>query len=359
MNDLNKTKVERKNSRKRIRRRNRMMSVYVFVVVILVATFGITMSMTFLFNIDKIVLSGESENYTYMQIVEASGIRVGDNLIRLDTKKAEQKILDELLYVETADVNKDFPSILKIHVTRCIPAFNVKYDSGVLLVSRKGKILSDNEYIVDNIPIIYGFEPVDTEPGKQILSKNENKEEAFLQITNRFDHDDGSGISSIDLTDEYKIDVTYRNGVVFKMGNWNDVEYKLDLAANVMNDDSVKGKKGYITMIGSNQCSFRSSGEEDTAETTTQPATDENGKPVTTSPDTVTTAAENDSNTYNPPSETETADTPAQDWSDEYYTPDYGYNNDENYNNWGSDGEYYNNENDGTYGEYDGIYYEQ
>lgn len=354
MNDLNKTKVERKNSRKRIRRRNRMMSVYVFVVVVLVATFGVTMSMTFLFNIDKIVLSGESENYTDMEIVEASGIRVGDNLIRLDTKKAEQRILDELLYVETADVKKDFPSILRINVTRCIPAFNVKYESGVLLVSRKGKILSDNEYIVDNIPIIYGFEPVDTEPGKQICSKNENKEEAFKQITNRFDHDDGSGISSIDLTDEYKIDVTYRNGVVFKMGNWNDVEYKLDLAAET-------------AMIGSNQCSFRSSGDdEQTTEPSTEPATDENGQPVSTTSTSDSSAAEDDRNSYNPSSETETTGTPAQDYSDysqdwnySYDNYDNGYNNDENYNNWGSGDENYNNGNDGTYGEYGGIYYEQ
>ena len=47
--------------------------------------------------------------------------------------------------------------------------------------------------------------------------------------------------------------------MIFKMGNWNDVEYKLNLADTVMQDETVKGKKGYLTMIGTKQCSFRTS----------------------------------------------------------------------------------------------------
>ena len=73
------------------------------------------------------------------------------------------------------------------------------------------------------------------------------------------------------------------------MGNWSDVEYKLDLAQAAMEDEAVKGKKGTLMMVGSKQCSFRPSGEADEAVTTTV-VTDENGKPVTTTASTTTTA---------------------------------------------------------------------
>ena len=296
MNDVEKTNIERKNSGKRMRRRKRMMSVYTVVVLLLVLTVGVTMCFTFLFNIDEIVVSGESETYTSMDIVEVSGIHAGDNLFRTDTKKAEQRILDQLLYVETADVDRDFPSTLRIKVTRCVPAYNIQYDKGVLLVSRKGKILADNNFYtdVDNLPIIYGFDPADTEPGKPIQSKNENKYDAFCQLIKRFDRDDNTDISTIDLTNEYAITVNYRSGLIFKMGNWSDVEYKLDLAQAAMNDESIKGKKGYLMMVGSKQCSFRMSGEAD--DVTTAPiVTDENGLPVTTSAATTTTAVSDNS----------------------------------------------------------------
>jgi hypothetical protein len=56
-----------------------------------------------------------------------------------------------------------------------------------------------------------------------------------------------------------------------------------------MNDESIKGKKGYITMIGKNQCSFRGSGEQEIVTEATTAATDETGQVVTET--TATTAA--------------------------------------------------------------------
>lgn len=327
MNDVEKTNIERQNSGKRMRRRKRNMSVYIITVILLVLTIGITMCFTFLFNVDSIVVSGESQTYDYMKIVEVSGIRAGDNLLRLNTEKAEQQILDELLYVETAEISRDFPSTLKIHVTRCIPAYNVQYDDGVLLVSRQGKILSDNNFYsdIENLPIIYGLEPSDTESGKALKSVNQNKYDAFTQIISRFDRDDNTQIESIDITNEYEIMVNYRNGLVFEMGNWSDVEYKLDLAQNVMNDDNIKGKKGYLKMVGSNQCSFRGNGE---IVTTTETA-------VTTSAVITTTAVV-------------TTTEPVIDYG---YDNDYGYDHgDYGYNNVLTD-----NDGDGIpdqYGEY-------
>ena len=306
MNDVEKTKVERKNSGKRMRRRKRMMSIYALVVVMLVLTVGITMCFTFLFNIDEIVISGESENYTYMEIVEASGIKVGDNLFRIDTEKSEQKILDDLLYVETADIHRDFPSTLRIRVTRCVPAFNIRYEGGVLLVSRKGKILADNNFYTKGVPVIYGFEPQEKTPGKVVTSSNENKGSAFAQLVKRYEKDDvNDGISAIEMTNETEIVVTYENGMIFRMGNYTDVDYKLELAHNVMNDESVKGKKGYLTMIGSNQCSFRTTDDPASIPGIILPkddqtATDANGNVlVPTEPATEAPAADYGNNDWN------------------------------------------------------------
>lgn len=284
MKDVEKTNVERQNSRKRLRRRKRMMNVYGLVVMLLVITAGVTISYTFLFNVDKIRVSGESDMYTAEEIVNASGIRKGDNLLRLSAEDSEQAILDRLLYVETADVSKKFPTSLEINVTRCVPAFNINYDGGTLLVSKKGKILADNGFITDKLPIIYGYDPAEKIPGKPLKSLNEHKGEAFAEIISAFTGDIDYGVSSVDMSDEFSIIVNYSNGTVFKMGTWSDVEYKLNLAKTVMEDESVKGKKGYLTMIGTNQCSFRTNDKPadipGVVEPTKAPATDENGNPI-------------------------------------------------------------------------------
>ena len=284
MKDVEKTSVERQNSRKRIRRRQRWMNVYGLVVLLLVVTVSITISYTFLFNINEIRVAGQSDMYSAEEIVEASGIKEGDNLLRLDCAKSEQRILDELLYVETAKVKRDFPSSLEITVSRCIPAFNVNYDGGTLLVSKKGKILADNGFITPDLPIIYGLDPSERTPGRLVASDNEHKNDAFTELIASMVSMGEDKISTVDMSDEHSIIVKYKNSMIFKMGNWNDVEYKLNLAETVMNDENVKGKKGYLTMIGTNQCSFRTSDDPAAVpgiiEPTTATPTDEYGYPI-------------------------------------------------------------------------------
>lgn len=261
-----------------------MMNVYGLVVLLLVITAGITISYTFLFNINEIRVSGESDMYSAEEIVAASGVKEGDNLLRLDCKKSERRILEELLYVETAKVDRDFPSSLEITVTRCVPAFNVNYGDGTLLVSRKGKILADNGFITDGLPIIYGFEPDDKTPGKPAVSENTHKNEAFAELIKSMVEKDDNTISTVDMSDEHSIIVNYKNGMVFKMGNWSDIEYKLTLAETVMGQEDIKGKKGYLTMIGNNQCGFRTSDDPvivpGNIESTTSRNTDANGNPI-------------------------------------------------------------------------------
>lgn len=267
MKDVEKTNVERNNSRKRTRRRSRWNNLYGLAVILIVLTVGITICYTFLFNLNEIRVSGESDMYSAEEIVAAAGIKKGDNLLRLDTEESEKQILDKLLYVETATISKKFPSSVEIKVTRCIPAYNVFYGEeegetkGTLLVSKKGKILEDNgdsaAYTSNGLPVIYGYDPSVLTAGKLVSTKNEHKMEAFDDIISCLGTKGDCDITSVDMTDEFSIIITYKSGMIFRMGNWNDVEYKLNLAESVMQEESIKGKKGYLTMIGTNQCSFR------------------------------------------------------------------------------------------------------
>lgn len=268
MKDIEKTVIDRNNSGKRNRRRKRNMNLYIAMVIILVIIAGMIMCYTFLFNIENrfvVVVSGDAgdtEEEAQQKgdfVAECSGIRKGDNLFRINTEESEKQILDKVYYVETAEVNRKFPSDLEIKVTYCVPSFNVEYDGGVLVVSRLGKILENNNFLTDGLPTISGIQPTVTEQGKMLCSENEHKNEALNEIMASIPED--SGISAIDMNDEFGIVISYTNGTVFKMGNWNDAEYKLNLAKTVMNDASINGKKGYLTMIGSNQCTFRTSNE--------------------------------------------------------------------------------------------------
>lgn len=283
MKDIEKTSVDRVNSRKRIRRRRRFMNVYIAAVLLLVAVIGFAVSYTFLFNISEIKVSGESDMYSAEQIAEASGIREGDNLLRTDTDEGEAAILQQLTYIESVDIKRNFPFTLEISVTKCIPSYNVNCGSKNLLISKKGKILAENNYITDGVPTIYGYMPISHLAGEHIKSDDELKDAAFNSLINSIGKLEDVNISSISMADEHDIVINYKNGMEFRMGNWNDVDYKLNLAATVMEQESVKGKKGCLTMIGANQIGFRMAKNSSSIKknsNTSKNKTDANGNPV-------------------------------------------------------------------------------
>ncbi|MBR1591673.1 MAG: FtsQ-type POTRA domain-containing protein [Ruminococcus sp.] len=316
MNDVEKTSIERNNSVRRTSRRKRKMSIYILAVILLVITVGITLCFTFMFNIDQIIISGESDTYTPMNIVEASGISIGDNLFRIDAAETEAKIHSELLNVEEVEVRKKFPASISIHVTRCIPTYNVEYQGGVLLVSERGKILANNTSQREGLAVVQGFEPKEMTVGKNISSLNEEKNDAFADMLENFGKYEDMKITEINMTDQTNIRLTYEDGILLKIGGCDDIEYKLDLASSVMNEPTVKGKKGLLRIIGSNECSFRVGVDSFEPEITVTTTTVKEDIPVTTT----TTAAADDVQT---PDDYTTPDYNQQ--PDYYYDPNYGY----------------------------------
>ena len=308
MNDVEKTNIKRDNSDKRTSRRKRKMSVYVLAVILLVITIGVTLCFTFMFNINEIIISGESDTYTPEDIVNASGISIGDNLFRINTEETVAHMHEELLHAEDIEIRKKFPSSISIHVTRCIPTYNIEYQGGVLLVSERGKILANNTSPQDGLAVVQGFEPKEMTVGNNISSINEEKNTAFADMLTNFEKYDEMGIKSIDMTDKSNIKLVYENGILLKIGGCDDMEYKLDLASSVMEESAVKGKKGLMQIIGSNQCSFRvgvDSFEPELATTTTTTTT----TTATTTPTTTTTTSTSTSTTKAPETETTTTTT--------------------------------------------------
>ena len=160
-------------------------------------------------------------------------------------------------------------------------------------------------------------------------------------------------IESLDMTDKYSLLSNLNNSIIFKMGNWTDIRYKLNMATNVMQDENVQGKTGYITMIGNNQCNFRSSDQPAYVPGATQPAvtgtspalTEQNGLPIMTTGIQTTTTTLVITRTQE--------EAPVSNEEEQYYDDDTGWEDDEN---WEDDGYYEDDWNDENY--YEDDYYQ-
>lgn len=340
MRDVVKTNVKREQNRKRKRRRRRHTSFYFFLVFLMVIGIGVLLSVTLLFNVKKIVVKGDVD-YKNEDIINVSGISNGDNLVRLDSKKASDNILASMIYIESADIDKQYPGTLVINVSRCVSTAYVECEDGFLVVSAKGKILDKVKEMSEELLIIKGFEPVNETPGTYLQSADEQKDsiaKEFLEISGG---EEKHKITAVDMTDKYDITIDYENRITFEMGNSNDISYKLNLAGTVL-DELSDDKKGYMKMVGTNQISFRDKEDKERADNSNKIPIKEEDMPSTEATES-TQPAEEEIPADDGYSEEEysEADYYEEEYSeDEYYEEDYyedGYSEEEYY----EDGEYY------------------
>ncbi len=286
MRDVEKTSMRQETNYRRARRRRRGMTAYAMLVFLAAIGVVITLSMTVLFNIKEIQVTGDASNYTAEEIVAATGISVGDNLVRLNVSEAEAQGLEQLVYAKNVTITRQFPNTLLINVQRCIPRYNVKYENGMLVVSEHGRILRDSMDPEAGLITIYGYKPFEPAPGKMIAAEEERHDtvfQAFQQIIE--EKNLVYPVISIDMTNLYDIHVNFDNRIDFAMGNWNEIDYKITFAQEVISKQPA-GKEGYLTMVGNNQVSFRSKDDveqmqQNLQEVTTEAVTDAFGNPVT------------------------------------------------------------------------------
>lgn len=285
MRDVEKTSMSHETNYRRIRRRRRGFAMYALVVIILAVGVIITLSMTVMFNIQQIQVTGDAKMYSAEEIAAATGIAAGDNMVRVDLEAAEQRALDSLIYVEEISITRQFPDTLVIDVKKCEPTYNIVYGFGTLIVSRYGKILEDGMDPQDGLITIKGYTPFEPTAGKWIISERERDDKilhAFMDII------DAGGLEapivSVDMTEVHNILVNFDHRIEFDMGNWDEIEYKINFAQHIISKQPAD-KEGYLTMIGTNQCSFRNKADveagKQAAEEATEGMTDESGNPVT------------------------------------------------------------------------------
>ena len=104
-----------RNKRRRRRGRGRFGPLFKLLCAVAVVV-ALTMGATVFFQVETIVVSGNSR-YTQEQVVEASGIQIGDNLYHMNKFQAAQDIREKLPYIGEVSIQRSLPSTILITVT--------------------------------------------------------------------------------------------------------------------------------------------------------------------------------------------------------------------------------------------------
>lgn len=221
--------MPRRRRSNRRRRRGRFSFLYKVLSVLLICG-AILGAMTFLFRINTIEISGVSR-YTKEEVLEASGIKQGDNLYIINKYDVADDIFARLPYVQTVQINRRLPDTMTIDVQECTVAGAVTQEGGVWLVSSHGKIL-ENIAPADAAayPVIDGITLLSPAVGTAIALGEENRmtEEKLLDLLAKLEEKGMlAEMKGIHMGDGAFITMDYADRFTVKFAWDADFDYKL------------------------------------------------------------------------------------------------------------------------------------
>ena len=209
-------------------RKRNLILFYLSIFVVIIAA-AITLSLTVLFKISTIEVTGTSR-YSVEDIIKESGISEGNNLFLINKDYAVQNIKEKLPYIGEVTISRKLPGTVSISVSDATIAGAVSYNGGYLIIDSNGKAVEQlTEYPTDYPEI-----------GTEITYTENDQKIAFTELLNAIEQSGLDKITKIDISDTYSIKAVYDGRVTMNFGIATDLTYKARFAKSIFDSGKIQ-----------------------------------------------------------------------------------------------------------------------
>lgn len=272
---------------RKARRRKRLLLIFYLVTFLIAIGAAVVLSITVLFRIDTIQVTGQSR-YTEQEIVQMSGIKVGENLFLADTATAKQQIEEKLPYIGRAKVSRRLPAKILITVEEAEISGAVEYNGGYAIVSPEGKVLEITSAIPEGYSLIEGLDLKSADLGKKIVYEDPEKQEMFTELAQSLAEHGIAPITRMDLTNLYDIVVEYDGRITMEFGLPSDIDFKVRFAKTILSEPDMAEAQGVLDLSyckESNRANFEENASREEPESSSE-------EPQESAPESSSAAAE-------------------------------------------------------------------
>lgn len=239
-------------------RRGNAAAIYLLIGVLLVLVFAV-LSVTVFFRADNFTVTGETP-YTPEQVIAASGITAGENLLRLDKEAAERRILAGLPYVESAKVEISLPSTVNITVTQAEEYAYISDGQSCWILNSDGRVLGKSETVSPGLIRLFGVSAPEAsleenaELGLRTYAgfDDERTREAFHDLSVYLAEANIGDVTHIDAGSYLNISFVIDSRVRVEMGTVVDMEYKMKFVKKLFLSEDYIPSTGYAILDVSN-----------------------------------------------------------------------------------------------------------
>lgn len=236
--------AEYKKSRKRRRDGKSMkylpLTAVLFAVALIIGLCGF-------FRVSDIIVTG-TEMYSVNEILEASEIKQGDNLLFFSCSKAQEKINSKLAYAGDVSIEVQYPSTVRIQINESKAVASISAEGYCWIIDTKGKILEQTDAAgAGNTILVSGIELKNPEIGKIIEADNSTKTEYLIELLQTIYESDASDkVTELNISSIANISFDYDGRFTVNYGDGGDGGAKFKKMVEVVNNQLKSHIKGTI-----------------------------------------------------------------------------------------------------------------
>lgn len=241
-------KGQSKQRRRRRRARRGGTPTVLVLLCLVVGTAAIITAMTLFFKIETFTVTGDSR-YDDEQIIAASGLEVGDNLVLFEKNHAVAEVFEACPWLDTLRIRRRYPSGIEFIVTECKPIAVLTDEPDVMpdpedktgqatipigntgswLMDINGKLLEKvSDYAWPTLTHIKGVTLLEPKVGKYAKFFDEDDQKpVFLLLNTAKDDDILQDIGEMDFAEHYNIRFTYQSRFTVELGSTEELAVKL------------------------------------------------------------------------------------------------------------------------------------
>ncbi len=238
---------KRHNELRRKQRRRKQLLTYAAVAVAIVGV-ALLLSLTVFFQINEITVKGNSP-YTQEQIIGASGLEMGENIILCGADKVSDNLSKSLPYIGSATVERSASGKVVINVKTTSPKWSFINGEQAVLIDKNGKVLEigTSEKALE-ATIVQGAVVANAIPGEIISLGDDIPFSLVDELGKAFEKAGISTLTTVNLSDVDYIQALYDGRLNLIIGSMTGIDMKLALAAKVIERENEIDPDQYGTL---------------------------------------------------------------------------------------------------------------
>lgn len=223
----------RKSQSARKRKRGGGIFLRLVTMFIIVAVF--ILGVAIFFKVTDIVVQGNSL-YAAEDVIQASGIEKGDNLMTMNKASAAGKIMAVLPYVEQVHISRVLPGTVVLDIRESDAAYAVQAEDGTSwLINSSGKVLEQASTSAAEYPKLTGVTAQSPAPGSQIVTEQTENLAAAKEVLEQLENTEYlAQITEINVEKPYDIILEYGTQYEIRLGGSDEMAYKIQYLSSVI-----------------------------------------------------------------------------------------------------------------------------